>query len=360
MSRHDWNESERNRPGEGRREKQRDRGERDIDTDAERNWRGRTGFERSDEGGFQSARDDYGRSPRYFREYRDDEGDRGLNPGGYGGSADRDREGSGSSEREGSYASAARRAGMGGRDWERDSRSFEDWNSGGRQNAWPDRSDDQSGGSSWREYASNSNPAGGKSYFGGKSQYDPGIGRRSYGATGRDWTGWNEYGATDDVDTSRGWNEYGASTAAGGRGRAFGDEGAWNEYGSSVNRGAASGYGSPRSNERELGGSTGRERQSTFERSEGRFRGRGPQGYTRADDRIYEDLCERLTDHGELDASSIEVRVEKGEVHLSGNVDSRHAKRLAEDLAEDITGVQDVHNEIRVNRGTTTSESEKK
>jgi hypothetical protein len=76
--------------------------------------------------------------------------------------------------------------------------------------------------------------------------------------------------------------------------------------------------------------------------------GRGPRGYQRSDDRIKEDVCERMAEHGQLDASDIEVRVASGEVTLEGSVDSRWAKRLAEDLAEDVPGVRDVHNRLRV------------
>lgn len=80
----------------------------------------------------------------------------------------------------------------------------------------------------------------------------------------------------------------------------------------------------------------------------GRFAGRGPKGWQRPDDRIREDINERLTDHPEIDASEIEVQVKNGEVTLTGTVEHRHAKRMAEDIAENISGVKDVHNNIRV------------
>lgn len=80
----------------------------------------------------------------------------------------------------------------------------------------------------------------------------------------------------------------------------------------------------------------------------GPFTGRGPRGYQRADDRIKEDVCERLTQHGQLDASNIEIDVSDGEVTLRGAVDNRQAKRMAEDAAESISGVRDVRNELRV------------
>jgi hypothetical protein len=78
--------------------------------------------------------------------------------------------------------------------------------------------------------------------------------------------------------------------------------------------------------------------------------GRGPQGYQRSDARIEEDVCEHLTHHGMLDATGIQVRVENGEVTLAGTVESRQAKRLAEDILDSISGVRDIHNQLRVER----------
>ena len=76
--------------------------------------------------------------------------------------------------------------------------------------------------------------------------------------------------------------------------------------------------------------------------------GRGPKGYQRADERICDEINERLTAHGLIDASDVECRVQNGEVMLTGFVDSRAAKRAAEDLAEDVYGVRDVHNQLRI------------
>ena len=77
-------------------------------------------------------------------------------------------------------------------------------------------------------------------------------------------------------------------------------------------------------------------------------RGRGPRGYQRADQRIQEDICERLTDDDRIDASDIDVKVENGEVTLSGTLRSRNAKRWAIQIAEQTSGVKDVHTSIRV------------
>jgi osmotically-inducible protein OsmY len=76
--------------------------------------------------------------------------------------------------------------------------------------------------------------------------------------------------------------------------------------------------------------------------------GRGPRGYRRRDQSIRDELCESLTDNPDLDATDIDVAVEDGEVTLSGTVDDRDARWLAEDLAEAISGVRAVHNRLRV------------
>ena len=82
----------------------------------------------------------------------------------------------------------------------------------------------------------------------------------------------------------------------------------------------------------------------------GQFSGRGPKGWQRSDERIKDDVSERLTDHPDIDASEIEVQVTGAEVTLTGTVDHRQAKRLAEDIAESVSGVKDVHNQIRVEK----------
>lgn len=81
------------------------------------------------------------------------------------------------------------------------------------------------------------------------------------------------------------------------------------------------------------------------------FVGYGPKGYKRSDDRIYEEVCETLMKHREVDASNIGVKVETGIVFLSGKVVSREAKKIAESIIEDLPGVQDVRNELMVFKG---------
>ena len=92
------------------------------------------------------------------------------------------------------------------------------------------------------------------------------------------------------------------------------------------------------------------EHPSLWQRVKGAFTGKGPKNWSRSDERIREDVCERLTVHPYVDASEIEVAVKDGEVILTGLVDERRMKRLAEDVAENVRGVKDVHNQIRVQR----------
>jgi osmotically-inducible protein OsmY len=83
--------------------------------------------------------------------------------------------------------------------------------------------------------------------------------------------------------------------------------------------------------------------------------GRGPRGYRRSDERIREDINDRLTDDTDLDASDIEVSIENGVVTLRGSVDSHWDKRRAEDIAESVSGVIDVDNHLRVSMAMQTT-----
>jgi osmotically-inducible protein OsmY len=93
-----------------------------------------------------------------------------------------------------------------------------------------------------------------------------------------------------------------------------------------------------------------RERGGYWRQYEGRYAGRGPKDYQRSDDRVREEICDCMTDDPMLDASEITVQVSKGEVTLSGTVPSREQKRRAEDVAERISGVKDVTNQLRISR----------
>ena len=83
-------------------------------------------------------------------------------------------------------------------------------------------------------------------------------------------------------------------------------------------------------------------------RPQGPHRGRGPRGYVRSPARIYEDLCDRLTDNPFIDASDIEVTVAGTEVTLSGTVRDTIALRQAQAIAEEVAGVSHVHNRLLI------------
>ncbi len=88
------------------------------------------------------------------------------------------------------------------------------------------------------------------------------------------------------------------------------------------------------------------------ERRTAQNRGRGPRGYSRSDERMREDINDRLTDDAYIDASDIEVAVSGGEATLTGMVPDRQTKRRAEDVAESVSGVNHVQNNLRVRSRT--------
>ncbi|MET0985203.1 MAG: BON domain-containing protein [Steroidobacteraceae bacterium] len=78
------------------------------------------------------------------------------------------------------------------------------------------------------------------------------------------------------------------------------------------------------------------------------FRGRGPKGYERSDERLKEIICERLMDDPNIDAGEITVEVRNREVTLDGIVEDRRVKYEVEELIERCGGVKDVKNQLRV------------
>ena len=133
------------------------------------------------------------------------------------------------------------------------------------------------------------------------------------------WRGW---------DRGDEWRDWGRGETGDLRGR----EGGWGGYGS---------YDRERTSEG---------RRYPEPQQQGRYAGRGPKNYQRSDERIREDVVERLTDHPDLDATDIDVEVQHCEVTLRGEVDERYAKHLAEDLAGQVWGVHDVHNQLHIRK----------
>jgi osmotically-inducible protein OsmY len=162
-----------------------------------------------------------------------------------------------------------------------------------------------------------------------------GIGARdTYGA---------DYGASGQgASGSGGYSQEGYGTASGWREQSRDGGGSWHARDVTGHGFGERGYGEQAYGER--GTSSGR---SLGTRSGG-YRGLGPKNYTRSDERIRDDLNERLTDSDEIDASGISVDVNSGVATLTGTVEQRWMKHRAEDLAEACSGVRDVNNQIRV------------
>jgi osmotically-inducible protein OsmY len=78
--------------------------------------------------------------------------------------------------------------------------------------------------------------------------------------------------------------------------------------------------------------------------------GKGPKGYNRSDDLIYEDACELLKMSPDVDASDIEVKVKDRIIYLTGFIQDRECKRMAEIEIENISGVIDVQNQLVIKK----------
>ncbi len=77
-------------------------------------------------------------------------------------------------------------------------------------------------------------------------------------------------------------------------------------------------------------------------------RGRAPKNYRRSDERLQEEICERLMHDPELDVSDVSVQVQDGRVCLEGTVRDRRMKHAIEDLVDRSLGVVDIDNRVRV------------
>jgi osmotically-inducible protein OsmY len=211
------------------------------------------------------------------------------------------------------------------------------------------------GGETWRGGSGEGGTGGGWTgggygggYLGGR-----GSSRSGYGGEGQDWS-----------DT--GYGNEGFGGYYGGYGGSYGRGQDWSRsgYGEGWAGGRReAGYGRGREQDRswfdratdEVSswfGDDDAERRRRRDQERGHY-GKGPRGYSRSDERIREDVNDRLTDDWQVDASEIEVMVSSAEVTLNGTVNSREEKRRAEDLAENVSGVRHVQNNLRVqNQGT--------
>ncbi len=238
-----------------------------------------------------------------------------------------------------------------------------DWRYGGRDDERRDsgygrgdygygRGESGYGRGSSGDYLSNAAHGYGRSSYGGvdfdRSERSSGFGnsRSDYGA-GRDYGSDRDYGRNDygrrDAASGYGADRY---REAFGRGSDYRDRDGRGGYGSDANRPGERSFFERAGDEiSSWFGDHDAERRREADRQYG---GRGPKNYTRSDERIRDDINDRLTDDHYLDASDIDVTVKDREVTLTGHVSSRDQKRRAEDVAERVSGVTHVQNNLRV------------
>jgi osmotically-inducible protein OsmY len=269
-------------------------------------------------------------------------------------------------------------------EWNRQDDQQQDWSerqqSGGRDSG-PQRSErprqsqpePQGGyGSEWRGSQTHGSQSFGPQGYGQGSQgygsqgYAPqgyGQGAQAYGSQGYASQGYGQgsqgygsqgyapqgYGPGSQAYGSQGYASQGygqGSQAYGGQQSSYGgQQSAQGDYGSQgvYGSGQPSGYSGY-----QAGYDPGEGRQSGYGQQR-RMQRRGPKGYKRSDERIREDLCEQLI-RSDVDASEVTVNVMDGRVILQGWVPERRMKHTIEDIADACAGVNDVQNNLRVER----------
>ncbi|HWK65044.1 MAG TPA: BON domain-containing protein [Rhizobiaceae bacterium] len=203
----------------------------------------------------------------------------------------------------------------------------------------------QQGGWSGTEY-------GGRGQGGWHGSEQGGRGQEGWGGSEYGERGESGYGQAGEYDQWSRERDYSA------RGRGRGYEGGFGGYGYAGER--EQGRGERGGSERGFWDRASDEVSSWFgdddaerRRYQDQHRGRGPKGYVRSDERIREDINDRLTDDWSLDATDIDVQVAEREVTLTGEVASRADKRRAEDIAESVSGVTNVQNNLRIKQQST-------
>ncbi|MCL4766699.1 MAG: BON domain-containing protein [Hyphomicrobiaceae bacterium] len=71
---------------------------------------------------------------------------------------------------------------------------------------------------------------------------------------------------------------------------------------------------------------------------------------TRSNDLIAEDILAGLEAAPEIDATEVDIDVDRGVVALNGTVDTYAVKELAGAIAQRVAGVGDVHNRLRIRK----------
>lgn len=231
----------------------------------------------------------------------------------------------------------------GGRDEDRQTGGMgldDRWGGRGGSDYWQDRQD-----RNWYSEDRGGERGRGQQGYYGEDEYRGG--HRPGGQQGM--PGWGQqsaYGYGQQGPSDRMGPGYASSQGTLGHQQGFGQQGG---VGYGQNQQGTQGYGSQGPGLGRSGGYTSQWSQNPWNPTQvGGHRGKGPQGYTRSDERIRETVCEVLSDDDHIDASHIEVTVQDGEVILTGTVEDRQQKRLAEEVVDRLPGVKDVQNQLRV------------
>ena len=206
-----------------------------------------------------------------------------------------------------------------------------------------------------RLYGEDSNAPGG--YF--SARRDPGRGGQRRAGGSREEGSWGtggDPGGYGQGDRGQGARDLGPGS------RYDMDPGYSYEFGTRWDFDRDAGYGDQRGAQnygerRQIGRGTPQARRESYGRGQmedwqtpGPYTGVGPRGYRRSDERIQEQICEVFTRHGKIDARGVDIKVQDGNVSLSGEVNRKLEKYLAEEIAASISGVNEVENRLRVKR----------
>jgi osmotically-inducible protein OsmY len=183
--------------------------------------------------------------------------------------------------------------------------------------------------------------------WGNPGYQDRGVQGSNYGGQGGYGQSWNDQGHggfQGNQGNQRGW---------GAQDRAY--EGSYgNQSGRDAQgRGFGGGYGGDwrgQGNRDQHFGSSGETNYGNPNYGNQNTKGRAPRGYKRSDERIQDDICDRLMQDGRVDASDVEVKVSNGEVTLTGTIESRAIKHQIENMIDAVSGVQEIHNQLRIKR----------
>lgn len=245
---------------------------------------------------------------------------------------------------QGGYSGQRQSYGEYGSQYQNQSDGNSGWNSGSNWN--PQRTVAPTRGYSDRGYQGSYGSQGGNygsqgSGYGSQQYGSQGYGSQSVSQSGYQQGGYSGSGYSQDDyrnQSSTGWQQPNSRT----------NQRGGMQYGSMGNTWNTSPYAT-----RENASTTDSDSYGWQGQSERR---QGPKGYTRSDERIKEDVNDRLSQSHWIDVSDVEVDVKSGEVTLSGTVPGRAEKFEIERIVDAIYGVSDIENKLKIKRQGSMSE----